>query len=152
MLGKNKRKTEKTRSGGGGGRSDSPGSLARLESQAVTGGDREREGNKSNVDVERVGPSATLDESKSDWKSTASPSPSAELLLHGVRETNTFRPLKAIAGGPCSDLENCNVRLSPRMLFATLISPTANKGKEADNRIAGTLGQCACGSAQQARP
>ena len=127
MLGKGKRKTEKTRAGGGGERSDSPGSLARPESQVVTGGDCEWDGNESKVDVEGVGPSVALDENKSGWKLTASPS--AEPLLHGVRETNTFGPLKSIAGGPCSILENCNVRLSPRMLSAALIDPTVNEGK-----------------------
>jgi len=57
------------------------------------------------------GPSAAADETKSNWKSTASAT--AKLLLRGVRDSaDAFGPLKSVAGGLCFILENREV-LSP---------------------------------------
>ena len=71
----------------------------------ATGGGREQEGNEPNAGEERVGPSAVSDENKPDWKSG-----SAKLLLRGVRDSaDAFGPLKAVAGGLCFILENCEV-------------------------------------------
>ena len=57
-----------------------------------------------------VNPSAR-DESKPNWKSTASST--AKLLLLGVRESSdAFGPLKSVAGGLCFVLENCEVSTS----------------------------------------
>ena len=53
-------------------------------------------------------PNTTANEKRSNWKSTASAT--AGLLLHGVRESaDAFGPLKAVAGGLCFILENCEV-------------------------------------------
>ena len=50
----------------------------------------------------------TADENRSDWKSTASAT--AKLLLRGVRDSaDAFGPLKAVTGGLCYILENCEV-------------------------------------------
>jgi hypothetical protein len=104
-----KRKADKTGTDGRGERADSSASLPRPEPHVVTGGGREREGNEPNVDDKSVGPSAAPDENKSDWKSTASAS--AKLVLRGVRDSaDAFGPLKAVAGGLCFILENCEVR------------------------------------------
>ena len=103
-----KRKADKPRADGSreGVGSSSP--LSRPGTPVVTGGDREREGKKPKADDESVEPSAVPDENKSDWKSTASAS--AKLLLRGVRDSaDAFGPLKAVAGGLCFILENCEV-------------------------------------------
>ena len=57
---------------------------------------------------ESVEPGAAANENKRDWKSTASAT--AKLLLRGVRDSaDAFGPLKAVAGGLCFILENCEV-------------------------------------------
>ena len=74
----------------------------------VTGGGRKQEVNEPNAGDERAEPSAAPDENKPDWGSTASAS--AKLLLRGVRDSaDAFGPLKAVAGGLCFILENCEV-------------------------------------------
>ena len=74
-------------------------------------------------------PSATMNECKSSWKSTAFAS--AKLLLRGVRDTaDAFGPLKSVAGGLCFILENCEVRLSPAMLSRLLPVRQRMKGNE----------------------
>ena len=56
--------------------------------------------------------SATADENKSSWRSTASAT--AKLLLRGVRDSaDAFPPLKSVAGGLCFILDNCEVRPPP---------------------------------------
>ena len=53
----------------------------------------------------------TTSEKKSNWESTASAT--AKLLLREVRDsTDAFGPLKSVAGGLCSILEDCEVRPS----------------------------------------
>ena len=75
----------------------------------MTGGGSEQEGNEPNADNESVEPSAAADENGSDWKSIVSST--AKLLLRGVRDSaDAFGPLKAVAGGLCFILENCEVR------------------------------------------
>ena len=61
---------------------------------------------------ESAEPTAAADDSeKSNWKSTASAM--AKLLLRGVSDSaDAFGPLKSVAGGLCSILENCEVRSS----------------------------------------
>ena len=57
---------------------------------------------------ESAEPSATTNEKKLNWRSTASAT--AKLLLRGVRDTaDAFGPLKSVAGGLCFILENCEV-------------------------------------------
>ena len=115
------KKNIKRRVKGKKGRADSPGvggSVERIGPSGppprpglavATGGGREQEGNEPNVGDERVEPSATQDENKPDWGSTASAS--AKLLLRGVRDSaDAFGPLKAVAGGLCFILENYEVR------------------------------------------
>ena len=134
LMGK-KRKADKVRAGGLG--VESSGSLP---SQSATSGDREREENEHNAGDESVGPTAAADESESGWKTTASAS--AKLLLRGVGSaSDAFGPLKSVAGGLCFILENCEVRLPPHMLSATLTCPAAYEGEQARNRIAGTQSQ-----------
>jgi len=93
---------------------------------------------------ESVEPSAAADKSKSNWKSTASAT--AKLLLRGVRDSaDAFGPLKSVAGGLCFILESCEVWSSYDISLPTvLIVSSANKGKQASNRIIGTPGQSAC--------
>ena len=74
----------------------------------ATGGGSEQEGNEPNADDEKVEPSVAPDKNRPDWGSTASAS--AKLLLRGVRDSaDAFGPLKAVAGGLCFILENCEV-------------------------------------------
>ena len=64
---------------------------------------------------ESVEPSAAVDKSKSNWKSTVSAT--AKLLLRGVRDSaDVFSPLKSVAGGLCFILENCEVWFSSYIL------------------------------------
>ena len=72
----------------------------------TTGGGREQEGDEPNAgDESLVEPSAAPDENKPDWKSG-----SAKMLLREVRDSaDAFGPLKAVAGGLCFILENCEV-------------------------------------------
>jgi hypothetical protein len=85
-------------------------------------------------------PDAAADEKKSDWKSTASAT--AKLLLRGVRDSaDAFGPLKAVAGGLCFILENCEVWLSSHPLSATLTGVPANEREPKNDRVVGTQGQ-----------
>jgi len=85
-------------------------------------------------------PSAAADETKSNWKSTASAT--AKLLLYGVRDTaDAFGPLKSVAGGLCFILENCEVRSPSCMRRTMLTSVPANKGEYTRNRVAGAPSQ-----------
>ena len=55
--------------------------------------------------------SATTNENKSSWRSTASAT--AKLVLRGVTESaDAFGPLKSVTGGLCFILDNCEVRPS----------------------------------------
>ena len=141
-----KPKGDKARAGGHEEGVESSGSLP---SQSVTSGDREREENKHNTGDESVRPTAAADESASGWTATATAS--AKFLLRGVSSSSdAFGPLKSVAGGLCFILENCEVWLPPRMLFATLIGPAAYEGKQGSNRIVGTQSQDAQRTALQA--
>ena len=111
-LTKGKRNVDEQGVGGRGERIDASSSFSRPEVSGVVGGGPEQEGNGSNADNENVEPNAAEDENRSDWKSTASAS--AKLLLRGVRDSaDAFGPLKAVAGGLCFILENCEVRSPP---------------------------------------
>ena len=111
-LKRGKPKTGETQTDGHGERVDSSSSLLQPPSHVVAGGNREREGDESNVDDESVGPSAATDENKSDPKSTASAS--AKLILRAVRDSaDAFGPLKSVAGGLCFILDNCEVQFPP---------------------------------------
>ena len=124
LLERNKRKADKTWPDG---QRSSPGPSARPESQVVTDGDLEREGNESDMDIENPGPSVTPDENKSHRKSTVSAS--AKLLLRGVRDSaDAFGPLKSIAGGLCFILENGEVGLLPLYPAPNAHYPTAHEG------------------------
>jgi len=114
------KKSIKRRIKGKKGKADNPGAGGSVETigpsdppprpgpAVATGGGHEQEGNQPNTSEERVKPNATRDENKPDWGSTASAS--AKLLLRGVRDSaDAFGPLKAVAGGLCFILENCEV-------------------------------------------
>ena len=134
LTGKN-RKADKARPGRRG--AEPSGSLP---PQAATSGDSEREGNEPSAGDESVGSSAVMGENESNWKSTASAS--AKLLLRGVsNSSDAFGPLKSVAGGLCFILENCEVRLTPRILSVKFMSPAAYGGEQASNRIVGTQSQ-----------
>ena len=124
-----KRKTDKTGAAGHEERADSSSSLIpRPEPDVVTGDGREREGGGSNAEDEVVEPVAIADENKSGWKTTASAS--AKLLLRGVRDSaDVFGPLKAVAGGLCFILENCEVCPLPHTSSTTLTDTPANEGE-----------------------
>ena len=145
-----KRKADKTGTDGRGETvADPSGSLPRPGPPAVvTGGDREQKGNEPdpNAGHERAEPSAPPDEKKSDWKSTASAS--AKLLLRGVRDSaDAFGPLKALAGGLCFILENCDVWSPSPNATHNAHRPAAYEGKQTSHRIIGTSGQSACRTA-----
>jgi len=107
-----KRKTDKPGAGGREERADAPGSLPQPEAGVFAGSARERGGNGSNADNESAEPTAAVDKNGSDWKPIVSST--AKLLLRGVRDTADALPqLKAVAGGLCFILENCEVRTSP---------------------------------------
>ena len=125
---KGKRNVDEPGIDGRGERVDASSSLSRPEVSGVTGGGPEQEGNGSNADNENVEPNAAEDENRSDWKSTASAS--AKLLLRGVRDSaDAFGPLKAVAGGLCFILENCEVRSPPPSVSTKLTGTLANEGK-----------------------
>ena len=111
LLGRNNRKADEKWADGRGKRKDPPGPSVRPESQVVMDSDLEREGNESDVEVERLGPSVVPDENKSDWSTVSA---SAKLILRGVRDSaDAFGPLKSIAAGLCFILENGEVRPPP---------------------------------------
>ena len=67
-------------------------------------------------------PSAAVDGTKSNWKSTASAT--AKLLLRGVRDSaDAFGPLKSVAGGLCFILDNCEVWSPPAYAVQRLQAP-----------------------------
>ena len=100
---------DKPETGGREERVDASGSLPRPKAGVLTGAGRKKEGNRSNADNKGVESSAAADENRSGWKSTVSAS--AKLLLRGVRDSaDAFPPLKSVAGGLCSILENSEVR------------------------------------------
>ena len=71
-------------------------------------------------------PSAVVDETKSNWGSTASTA--AKLLLRGVRDSaDAFGPLKSVAGGLCFILENCEVWFSSSCAVRCLQVPQRTK-------------------------
>ena len=97
----------------------------------------------SHVPEETTDLNATTNKKKSDWKSTASAT--AKLLLRGVRDSaDAFGPLKAITGGLCFILENCEVRSSPTYTVTALTGIPANGGKRANDRVVGTSSQSTC--------
>ena len=107
-LKRSKGKGDGTEAGEDGERVDPSGPLPQPDTVVVAGGGREGEGNRSNAGDKSVGPSATVDKNKPDWKSAASAS--AKLLLYGVRDSvDAFAPLKSVAGGLCFILGNCEV-------------------------------------------
>jgi len=104
----NKRKADNPGAGGSGETIGPSGQPLRPGPSVVTGGGREQEGNEPSADNAGVKPSAAPEENKPDWGSAASAS--AKLLLRGVRDSaDAFGPLKAVAGGLCFILENCEV-------------------------------------------
>ena len=141
-LGRSKGKGDKS---GAGGREESVGSSSSFpqpESRVSTGGvlEREREGGEEgegaregdgpNAGNETVGASATAEENRPGWKSTASSS--AKLVLRAVRDSaDAFGPLKSIAGGLCFILENCEVRCPPhRPSLVALTCPQRTKANK----------------------
>ena len=84
------------------------------ESHVLTGSGYEGGGGGEgpNSGNEDGGASATVEENRPGWKSTASSS--AKLVLCVVRDSSdTFGPLKPVAGGLCFILENCEVQYLP---------------------------------------
>ena len=87
-------------------------------------------------------PSAAVDETKSNWKSTASAT--AKLLLRGVRDSaDAFGPLKSVAGGLCFIVENCEVWSPSCIRCRTLTGALANEGEYRRNRVVGSSSQSA---------
>jgi hypothetical protein len=83
---------------------------------SVAASDRPSDDNLGVPPDESAEPSAAADEKKSNWKSTASAT--AKLLLRGVRDSaDAFGPLKAVAGGLCFVLDNCEVWPSSRICY-----------------------------------
>jgi len=88
-------------------------------------------------------PNAVATENKSNWRSTASGS--AKLLLRGVREcADVCGPLKAVTGGLCFILENCEVTPPPPYASTTLTGSAANEGEQASGGIADAPCRGAC--------
>ena len=88
-------------------------------------------------------PRDAADETKSNWKSTASAT--AKLLLRGVRDSaDAFPPLKSVAGGLCFILESCEVRSPSHIYYLMLTRGPANEGEYTRNRVAGSPSQSAC--------
>ena len=93
------------------------------------GGGSEREGDEPNTGNENVGGSAAADENGPNWKSTASSS--AKLVLRAVRDSaDAFGPLKSVAGGLCSILDNYEVRYLPSSVIGKAHMSTENAGKQ----------------------
>ena len=142
----NKQRADEALAGECGERADISGSVPRPEPHVVTSSDHERRGDGSSANDENVGPSTAVDEKKSGRGPTVSSS--AKLLLRGVRDSaDAFGPLKSVAGGLCFILDNCEVRLPPHLLSATLIDRSAHRGEQTNNRIVGPSGQSPCRSA-----
>ena len=100
---------------------------------------------------ENTEPSTAADEKKSDWMSTTASA--AKLILYVVRDSaDFFPPLKSVAGGLCSILENCEVRSSSAYLVAALTRIPAHEGKQGNDRVVGTSGQNSFRPALQTRP
>ena len=138
-----KRKTEKSGASGREERVDASGSFPQPEAGVIAGSTREREGNGSNPISKSAEPSAAADKNGPDWKPIVSST--AKLLLRGVRDTADALPqLKAVAGGLCFILENCEVRSSPTSAIHKAYRFPANEGKQTGNRIVGTPGQSTC--------
>ena len=92
---------------------------------------------------ENTEPSATANEKKLSWKSTALAT--AKLLLRGVRDSaDAFGPLKSVAGGLCFILDNYEVWASPTCSMTTLTGTSANEGERADDRVVGTPSEDTC--------
>ena len=128
-LGKSKSKADKPGPGDRDESVGSPSSLPQPEPHVPTGGGREQEGGGPDTENENVGGSGAADENRPDWKSTASSS--AKLVLRVVRDSaDAFGPLKSVAGGLCSILENCEVRYLPSYVISDTYVPTANEGKQ----------------------
>ena len=127
-LGGSKRKGDKS---GAGGREESVGSSSSFpqpEPWVSTGGGREGEGEGPSSGNEDGGASATVEENRPGWKSTASSS--AKLVLRAVRDSSdAFGPLKSVAGGLCFILENCEVRYLPSWAICDADVFIANEGK-----------------------
>ena len=88
-------------------------------------------------------PSASTDEKKSSWKSTAFAT--AKLLLRGVRDSaDAFGPLKSVAGGLCFILENCEVWPYPCLHSHDSDRSPANEGERANDRVVGTPSEGTC--------
>ena len=87
-------------------------------------------------------PRAAGDETKSNWKSTASAT--AKLLLRGVRDSaDAFGPLKSVAGGLCFVLENYEVQFPSCLCYPMLTGASANEGEYTRNRVVGSPSQSA---------
>jgi len=107
-LKESKRKADNPGDGGSGETIGPSGLPPRPGPSVVTDGGREQEGNEPKAGDEGVELSAAPDENRPDLRSTAAAS--AKLLLRGVRDSaDAFGPLKAVAGGLCFILENCEV-------------------------------------------
>ena len=69
-----------------------------------------------------------MGDDKEDWESTVSDA--AKLLLRTVRDsTDVFPPLKSIAGGLCSILENCEVWFTSYVLFKPRCSQLSQRAQ-----------------------
>ena len=88
--------------------------------------DRVPEGIRPDQGVE---PSIITDENQRNWKPTTSEM--AKLLLHRVRDSaDVFPPLKSVAGGLSSILENCEVGSPPHTLSHPLQVSQRTRGNE----------------------
>ena len=149
-LGRSKRKGDKPGPSGREGSVGSSSSFPQSESRVSTGGGGEKEGDGPKTENENVGASAVADQNRPDWKSMASSS--AKLILRAVRDSaDAFAPLKSVAGGLCFILENCEVRCLSSWAIDDTYASTANKSEQRGDRVIGTPGQRACGTALRAR-
>jgi len=77
-------------------------------------------------------PCIAMDENKSSWKSTASGA--TKLLLRGVRDSaDAFGPLKAVAGGLCFILENCEVWIPFHIYYPQRSKPEVPQRTKGNN-------------------
>ena len=86
---------------------------------------------------EGIEPSAASDEKKSSWKPTTLVT--AKLPRAVRNSTDTFGPLKSVAGGICSILENYEARSSPRMYRNVCTHPGRNKTVSETTRFQPTI-------------